>query len=410
MLRALRRNINPSTFIAIIALVLAATGGAYAATGGGKGNNKNLTAGAAKSKRGPRGPQGPPGKEGKEGKVGAIGPTGKEGAVGKEGPAGPTGPASTAQGPAGESVLISAFGGEEHGCGAGGTLFTVGGKQATACNGESVPGKSVTSKALSTSETACNKQGGSEFVAAEGSTTYACNGTDGKSATSKTFKGGHEPTGEPCETAGGDELEIEGSHKPEYVCNGKGGGGGGEGFPKALPAGKTETGTWAFSTSPGSYRCVEDPGKGNWEESKCKTEAGAEGTSNPKGEGNFEKEQIFGDDSVQRIPISFAVPLENAIGAADVHFVKSNESAPTGCLAGTVEKPEAAPGNLCVYEKKIEGLVEEANLSLVLPYKNERGAGTTGSVLTIEGKELGEGEPGVQEGAYGRGDWAVTAN
>jgi hypothetical protein len=367
MLRALRRNINPSTFIAIIALVLAATGGAYAATGAG--NHKNaLTAGAAKSKRGPRGPQGPPGKEGKEGKVGAIGPTGKEGAAGKEGPAGPTGPASTAQGPAGESVLISAFGGEEHGCGAGGTLFTVGGKQATACNGESVPGKSVTSKEQASGTLGPCTVGGSEFVSAEGNTTFACNGTDGKSATSKQFTGGEETTitgSEPCKLAGGDKLEIEGSHKPEYVCNGTGGSGGGEGFPKALPAGKTETGAWAFGPS------------------------------------------LAG---VARIPISFAVPLEKAIGAADVHFVEDRAPATTEC-PGSVEKPEAAPGNLCVYERIVHKLVSEANLTLRPSDEvGALGAGTTGSVLTIEGKELGEGEPGVEEGANGFGTWAVTAN
>jgi hypothetical protein len=382
MLRALRRNMNPSTFIAIIALVLAATGGAYAATGAG--NHKNaLTAGAAKSKRGPRGPQGPPGKEGKEGKVGAIGPTGKEGAVGKEGPAGPTGPASTAQGPAGESVLISAFGGEEHGCGAGGTLFTVGGKQATACNGESVPGKSVTSKEQASGTLGPCTVGGSEFVSAEGSTTYACNGTNGKSATSKQFTGGEETmiTGsEPCKLAGGDKLEIEGSHKPEYVCNGKegSGGGGGSGLPKTLGAGETETGAWVAPNFAGTK-----------------------------------------ESEATQLAISFPVELSKATGKVNIVTLEqqkeeNGEKDPAGCIVGsekgTAEKPVAAGGNLCVYEGYDEH-PEKATVEVLavnLTAFNSPGTSTAGAELKVSVVLGEEGGNLVTGRTVVKGTWAVT--
>ncbi len=147
MFHRVRKHLTPSMLIALLALVFAVTGGAFAATnGGGKASNK-LTAQTAKSKRGPRGPAGPAGAPGKEGKAGATGATGKEGAAGKEGPAGTNASLLGPAGPAGESVLISALTpGQEGLCEEGGSKFTVGGKTTMACNGETgPPGLSVTS-------------------------------------------------------------------------------------------------------------------------------------------------------------------------------------------------------------------------------------------------------------------------
>lgn len=101
MLQRLRKHLTPSVFIALIALVFALTGGAFAATGGGGGGSSHatLTASAAKSKAksktkaGARGPAGPAGKNGTNGANGAQGATG---AVGPAGPAGSQGPAGAA--------------------------------------------------------------------------------------------------------------------------------------------------------------------------------------------------------------------------------------------------------------------------------------------------------------------------
>jgi hypothetical protein len=95
MLRRIRTHLTPGTAIALIALVFAFTGGAFAATGGGN-NNSGLSASAhasvpasvakrkakSKTKAGPRGPAGPAGKNGTNGAPGATGPAGPAGANG----------------------------------------------------------------------------------------------------------------------------------------------------------------------------------------------------------------------------------------------------------------------------------------------------------------------------------------
>jgi hypothetical protein len=111
MFSRIRRHVNATTVLAIVALVFAMTGGALAVGGhggaspAGAGASAALSskaaaavalvakatpaASAAKAKaRGKTGPRGPAGKEGKPGKEG---PAGKEGAAGKEGPAGKEG-------------------------------------------------------------------------------------------------------------------------------------------------------------------------------------------------------------------------------------------------------------------------------------------------------------------------------
>jgi hypothetical protein len=112
MLKRLTRHATPTMFVAILALVLAATGGAFAASGNGgnapakattSATHATLVATAAKAKpktkvvKGPAGPKGATGATGPAGAAGATGPGGPAGAVGPAGPAGGTGP----QGPAG---------------------------------------------------------------------------------------------------------------------------------------------------------------------------------------------------------------------------------------------------------------------------------------------------------------------
>ena len=114
MFRAIRKHLTPSMAIAMLALVFAATGGAFAASGHGGGSG-SATATAAKSKakskpkagaRGPAGPKGatgatgpagPAGTAGAKGETGAAGAAGAQGTLGEKGETGAVGP----QGPKG---------------------------------------------------------------------------------------------------------------------------------------------------------------------------------------------------------------------------------------------------------------------------------------------------------------------
>lgn len=103
MLRIIRRNLNVPTAVAVVALVFAMTGGAFAA--------KNYATGSkqSKSKRGPRGPKGKPGPQGPQGLKGDTGPKGDKGPkgdTGAQGPKGDTGDPWTAGGflPSGKSL------------------------------------------------------------------------------------------------------------------------------------------------------------------------------------------------------------------------------------------------------------------------------------------------------------------
>jgi hypothetical protein len=92
------------------------------------------------------------------------------------------------------------------------------------------------------------------------------------------------------------------------------------------------------------------------------------------------------------VPISFEVPLAAELEAANVHFAPNPE------CPGTVEKPEANPGNLCVYTgENVENHVEFVTIGK--PYGLHEGAGTSGALLDMGASEL----PAV---AYGT--WAVT--
>jgi Collagen triple helix repeat (20 copies) len=107
MFSVIRRHMNPATVIAMVALVFAITGGAFAATGSGGSSHGALIATAAKAKGkpkakvGPRGPAGPAGKNGATGSAGPAGTVGAQGAQGAKGEAGPQG-APGQEGPAGK--------------------------------------------------------------------------------------------------------------------------------------------------------------------------------------------------------------------------------------------------------------------------------------------------------------------
>lgn len=183
MFRALRRNINPATILALVALVFAATGGAYAATsgsGGGGVSHVTLSASAAAKKAKPKSTRGPAGPKGATGATGATGPAGPAGPAGAAGAKGETGPAGTVT------------------PGTDGTNGTPG------ANGtDGVNGKSVVTETLQPEQGGCKE--------------------------------------------GGLSVEIEHTGIKKSVCNGENGSGGSGGeFPNYLPEGKTETGTWSF--------------------------------------------------------------------------------------------------------------------------------------------------------------------
>lgn len=100
-LQRIKKHFTPSTAIAIIALVFAATGGAFAATGGGSSPHATLTASAAKAKAktkaGPRGPAGKNGTNGTNGAPGATGPAGPAGPTGATGATGAGTPGATGE-------------------------------------------------------------------------------------------------------------------------------------------------------------------------------------------------------------------------------------------------------------------------------------------------------------------------
>ncbi len=289
----IRKHLTPSTAIALLALIFALTGGAFATGSHGGGSSTKPTTSSrdgarapgsllattakakAKTKTGPRGPAGP---KGATGATGATGTTGAAGPVGATGPAGPQGP----QGAAG------------------------------------------------------------------------INGTDGTNGAT----GATGATGSPW-TAGG-----------------------------TLPAGSTETGTWLALVRQSS-------------------EAEKDGTQNP----------IVGAQA----DISFPIPLTEG---PTPHYIETKEveeeKLPEGCK-GTAVKPEAEPGNLCIFatlpptithvvlEKAgdFAGFEDPANyldLSKGQFEGSRSGASPYGTVLSLESTAI------QTQFAADLGTWAVTGS
>ncbi len=139
MLR-IRGKVTYANVAMTIALVLAMSGGAYAAGKIVITSTKQISPKVLKQLKG---------KTGAAGSAGAAGPVGPGGPVGAAGPAGPAGPTGP-EGPVGPAGAA---------------------------------GASITSKVITTGEAACNEQGGSEFKSSSGAATFACNGTTGYTAT-----------------------------------------------------------------------------------------------------------------------------------------------------------------------------------------------------------------------------------
>jgi hypothetical protein len=109
-------------------------------------------------------------------------------------------------------------------------------------------------------------------------------------------------------------------------------------------------------------------------------------------------------------PISFSIPLHGeeavtgtpVIGESKVHFFARGQTATAGegCGTGSATRPEAEPGNLCIYTGEGESLKAEQVEILPAALPRLRGASATGASLQVAVHEAGE---------YAIGTWAVTA-
>jgi hypothetical protein len=146
----IRKHFNATTVLAVIAILLATTGGAYAASRVVITSITQIKPSVRAALRGNAGPAGKTGVAGAPGAIGATGPQGPQGNAGSTGSTGSTG----SNGGAGKSVVSSTFEASKEPAGepckkAGGSSFEVegSGKKSYVCNGSGTsetlaPGKS----------------------------------------------------------------------------------------------------------------------------------------------------------------------------------------------------------------------------------------------------------------------------
>lgn len=105
------------------------------------------------------------------------------------------------------------------------------------------------------------------------------------------------------------------------------------------------------------------------------------------------------------VPISFTIQLATELQASKVHFIEPGATTlPTGCK-GSVAKPEAESGNLCVFALSDEGDVAGSG-RLTPAFINPAGTTATAAKAgTLMSFELNEG---AEEPANASGTWAVT--
>ena len=92
MFNAIRTRINATTVLAVLALVFAMTGGAYAAKKYLITSTKQISPSVLKALQGKAGAAGAPGVAGAQGAQGPGGPAGTAGSAGGKGETGPAGP------------------------------------------------------------------------------------------------------------------------------------------------------------------------------------------------------------------------------------------------------------------------------------------------------------------------------
>jgi hypothetical protein len=190
-------------------------------------------------------------------------------------------------------------------------------------------------------------------------------GIDGKSAVVEEIP----PEASECNELGGANVRLEDQNPEEgvEVCNGppgEGGAGGG-----TLAPGATETSTWSFE--------------------------------------NSDQTEVLGGIKLEIFtPVSFSIPLsEDTVLATEnnIHYQKSSEAATPSC-PGSALKPEAAPGNVCIYENS-ELVINTKFITLTktpVVGENAKGVGFAGGYLEFKFNE------NPAESAIGAGSIAIT--
>jgi hypothetical protein len=219
-------------------------------------------------------------------------------------------------------------------------------------------------------------------------------GPAGKSVVLASFTSGTEPSTHPCKQGGvsygGYEVKVEGSSSPTYACNGAAGAAG-EGVEA------TAFGTGGSSTG----ECV---GVGGVEfevngavTSACNGEPGAihPGETLPKGatETGLAVIETPREYTESETALSFPIPLATPLTEGQV-FVLFRGETTAGCQ-GSLEHPEAAEGDLCVYLSATE---EEAGFQY----------GSVNSLGSGAGVVLHFISPSNEVRIY-EATWAVTA-
>jgi hypothetical protein len=159
-----------------------------------------------------------------------------------------------------------------------------------------------------------------------------------------------------CNKEGGVKVSTAAGHGT--ACNGSPWPAGG-----TLPKGATETGVWGVNAVPGNFA----PGVIEY----------------------------------AIVSISFPIPLKAELAAANVHIIPAGQTgtgAGSGCPEGSsVKKPEAEPGNLCIFE------TQTAFVESITPIseEGEGAAGRTGTNLHIAPTTQGHT-------VIAAGTWAVT--
>lgn len=196
-------------------------------------------------------------------------------------------------------------------------------------------------------------------------------GTNGEDVNVKTLSKGQ---------GGCNEGGAEFSNKTgkASACNGEAAAGGG--FPKTLPKGDTETGTW---------------------------------TTRNSSEYPQEDEEVYED-----ISISFTIPLAEPLAKEHGLFVtteeqKNKSGASYEHCGGEVEEPKAKEGYLCIYQGATIKLAKHAETYTVVgtssPAEPSLGSvGRTGARLLVAFVDHSPEDKGFREREMA-GSWAVTA-